>query len=577
MLLLLAQRARRTDRRTGVLYELGLVLTIAICGWIAFDLLISTGWRRRSLTVGCMAAAAGLWAAGDLLLLLASDPEERSLALRVNYLGICALPLAFAAVGAQAARPRWWRHAGWVFAIAALPPLLTYSCQFWDSADWFVDYAVRPPRRGPIFLANMLYSWALAVVAWVYLAQTAMRLSKASPLRMLALGAGAGVPVLANFVHIVVIPNGPDPTPLLIGFSAVLIRFAVIESGLALYLPIARADVLEQVEVGVLVADLEGRVVDANRAARGLTRTLDPHGRPLATLLDAARNRSDVVVEVRTFPLRSSVAEVGSAALLEDRSEGRRTEQRLQLAARLEALGFLTAGIAHEVNNPLAFIRANLSQLEKLAHELSDPRVAALLSATVRSLLDDAVELVGETQEGVERIAALVARLKSFARNDPHDPARRTPVDLARVADAAVAMASVGMPPGAIRRLGCAVPLAWGVEGDLVQIALNLLVNAVQASENAVEIEVEVAPADGGVALCVRDRGSGIDSESLPHLFDPFFTTKPPGTGTGLGLSLSYDLARRNGGRLDASNRPDGGAAFSLWLPAAEGEGESGR
>jgi signal transduction histidine kinase len=75
----------------------------------------------------------------------------------------------------------------------------------------------------------------------------------------------------------------------------------------------------------------------------------------------------------------------------------------------------------------------------------------------------------------------------------------------------------------------------------------------------------------------VRDRGIGIDPDSLAHLFDPFFTTKPPGTGTGLGLSLSYDLARRNGGRLEASNRSDGGAAFSLWLPAAEGEGESGR
>ena len=558
-------------------YQLGLVLTIAICGWIAFDLLGSTGWRRRSLAVGCMAAAAGLWAAGDLLLLSAADPGDRLTALRVNYLGICALPLAFAAVGAQAARPRWWRHARLVFAIAALPSLFTYSSLFWDSADWFVDYAVRPPRRGPIFFANMLYAWALTAVAWLYLAQTAMRLSKASPLRMLALGAGTAAPLVANFIHIVVIPNGPDPTPVLIGFGALLIRFAVIESGLALYLPIARADVLEQVDVGVLVADLEGRVVDANRAARGLTRTLDPLGLPLAQLLQTARDRSDVVVEVSSFPLRSSVAEVGSAALLEDRSEARRSEQRLQLAARLEALGFLTAGIAHEVNNPLAFIRANLSQLEKLAHELSDPRVAALLSPNARSLLGDAVELVGDTQEGVERIAALVTRLKSFARNDPHDPARRTPVDLARVADAAVAMASVGLQPGAIRRLGCAVPPVWGVESDLVQIALNLLVNAVQASENAVEIEVEVAPADGGVALRVCDRGNGIDAESLPHLFDPFFTTKPPGTGTGLGLSLSYDLARRNGGRLEASNRPDGGAAFSLWLPAAEGEGESGR
>jgi two-component system sensor histidine kinase HupT/HoxJ len=330
--------------------------------------------------------------------------------------------------------------------------------------------------------------------------------------------------------------------------------------------------VLEQVEVGILVADLEGCVVDANRAARGLTRTLDPIGKPLAELLAAARTRTDVVIEVSSFPLRSSVAEVGSAALLEDRSEARRSEQRLQLAARLEALGFLTAGIAHEVNNPLAFIRANLSQLEKLAHELSDPRVAALLSPTARSLLGDAGELVGDTQEGVERIAALVMRLKSFARNDPHDPARRVRVDLSRVADAAIAMASVGLPPGAIRRRGSAVPPVWAVEGDLVQIALNLLVNAVQASDNDVEIEVDVAPADGGVVLRVADRGNGIDPEALPHLFDPFFTTKPAGTGTGLGLSLSYDLARRNAGRLEASNRDDGGALFALWLPAMEGE-----
>jgi len=560
-----------------VFYELGLVLTIAICGWIAFDLLVSTGWRRRSVAFGCMAAAAGLWAAGDLLLLAAVDAGERQIALRVSYLGICATPLAFAAVAAQAARPRWWRHARLVLSIAALPPLITFSCLFWDSSAWFVDYAVSPPRRGPIFFANMFYAWALTAIAWVYFAQTAVRLSKASPARMLALAAGTAFPLVANFIHIIVIPGGPDPTPVLIGFGALLLRFAVIESGLALHLPIARADVLEQVEVGILVADLEGRVVDANRAARGLTRTPDPLGKPLDALLAAARARTDVVVEVSSFPLRSSVAEVGSAALLEDRSEARRSEQRLQLAARLEALGFLTAGIAHEVNNPLAFIRANLSQLEKLAHELSDPRVAVLLAPTARSLLGDAGELIGDTQEGVERIAALVMRLKSFARNDPHDPARRARVDLSRVADAAIAMASVGLPPGAIRRRGCAVPPVWAVEGDLVQIALNLLVNAVQASDPAVEIEVEVAPADGGVMLRVADRGNGIDPEALPHLFDPFFTTKPVGTGTGLGLSLSYDLARRNAGRLEASNREGGGALFALWLPALAGEGEPDR
>jgi signal transduction histidine kinase len=560
-----------------VLYELGLTLTIAICGWIAFDLLVSTGWRRRSLSVAAMALAAGVWAAGDLLVSTAATPAERLLALRINYLGVCALPLAFAGVALQAAQPRWWPRARLVFALAALPSLVSYSCLFWDSADWFVDFGEQPPRRGPLFYANLAWSWVLIGVAWFYFAKTAIRLSKASPPRMFALAIGTLVPLVGNFVHIVIAPGGPDPTPVLLGFGALLIRFAVIESGLALYLPIARADVLEQVEVGILVADLEGRVVDANRAARGLTRSLDPIGQPIGPLLDAARLRSDVLVEARTFPLRSSVAEVGSAALLEDRSEARRSEQRLQLAARLEALGFLTAGIAHEVNNPLAFIRANLSQLEKLAHELSDPRIAQLLAPPARSLLGDAMELVSDTQEGVERIAALVMRLKSFARNDPHDPAKRTQVDLARVADAAVAMASVGLPAGAIRRIGGATPPVWAVESDLVQIALNLLVNAVQASTSRVEIEVEVGPVDGGVALSVRDRGDGIDADSLPHLFDPFFTTKPPGTGTGLGLSLSYDLARRNEGRIAAANRADGGASFSLWLPAHHGERETSR
>lgn len=76
-------------------------------------------------------------------------------------------------------------------------------------------------------------------------------------------------------------------------------------------------------------------------------------------------------------------------------------------------------------------------------------------------------------------------------------------------------------------------------------------------------------PWDGGTALRVLDRGPGIPDDALPRIFDPFFTTKLPGQGTGLGLSLSYDLARRHGGRLEAEKRPGGGAAFTLWLPAA--------
>lgn len=558
-------------------YELGLVATVAISGWIALDLLTSTGWQRRTLSVACMAATVGLWAAGDLLLAASDDAASRRFALRVNYLGICALPLALFAVAAQAARPAWWGRGRQILAGAAVVPLVAYSCLFWSSADWFVDYDAQPVRRGPIFYAFMLHGWALVTVSWVYFARTARRLRRASPLRMLALAAGTLAPLAANFFHILVMPALPDLTPVALGFGALCIRFAVIDSGLALYLPLARSDVLEQVQVGILVADLEGRVVDANRAARELTRVAQPIGRSLPELVAKARARRDVFVECTTVPLHSAVAEVGAAALLEDRTNARHAEQRLQLAARLEALGFLTAGIAHEVNNPLAFIRANLSQLEKLAHELDASAAAAPLPAGLRVLAAEAGELVEETQEGVERIAALVLRLKSFARGETAE-AQRGPVDLGRVADTAIAMASVGLPAGAIHRIARETPPVRAVEGELVQIALNLLVNAVQASGDPVDIEVEVGPEDGGASLRVRDRGTGIAPEIRPHLFDPFFTTKPPGTGTGLGLSLSYDLARRSGGRLEAANREGGGAEFVLWLPceAAEGTRASG-
>jgi two-component system sensor histidine kinase HupT/HoxJ len=107
-----------------------------------------------------------------------------------------------------------------------------------------------------------------------------------------------------------------------------------------------------------------------------------------------------------------------------------------------------------------------------------------------------------------------------------------------------------------------------GNEGNLVQVALNLLVNAIQASEGETSIDLEVAPERDGVRLSVLDRGAGISDEVLSHLFDPFFTTKAPGEGSGLGLSLSFDLVRQHHGTLEARNREGGGARFDLWLPA---------
>jgi signal transduction histidine kinase len=137
------------------------------------------------------------------------------------------------------------------------------------------------------------------------------------------------------------------------------------------------------------------------------------------------------------------------------------------------------------------------------------------------------------------------------------------------VAEKANALAAVGAAANTIQTSLEPVPCVLGHEDELVQIATNLLVNAIQASGDTPEIELGVRCDQGRIALSVGDRGPGIPEDLLPQIFDPFFTTKGLGEGTGLGLSLSFDLARRHGGTLEAANRPGGGAVLTLWLPPA--------
>lgn len=553
-----------------MLYDLGLVATVAICGWLALDLLTATGWRRRAISVALLAIACGLWATGDLLLLRAGTDAEAALALRINYLGIASLPVAWVAVAGQGARPAWWRRAGWVLGAAALPMAFFYSCLFWDDGRLFVDPRVSPHRRGPLFWAMTAYAWTLIVIGWFYFARAAVRLRRAGRGRMAVLAIGTLTPLVGNALYLGAGLLGvalSDPTPVLLGIGALLIRMAVVDSGLALYLPLARSEVLEQVEVGIVVADLEGQIVDANWAARRLTGATDLTGRSIEALVEEMCRRRDTVTEVRRFPLRSAVAVVGSAALLVDRTEAQHAERRLALAARLEAVGFLTAGIAHEVNNPLAFIRANLAQLEKLASELTAPGVGERLAPPVRVLVAEAAEVVADTQEGVERIAQLVARLRSFARSEPESEAQAQPLSLARVAESAAAMAGVGLPEGAIRCRLQPAPQVRAVEGELVQIALNLLVNAVQASPGVPDVEIEVREAEAGVVLQVRDRGCGLGPEVLPRVFDPFFTTKAPDQGSGLGLMICHRIVSDHGGRIEVQSLEGRGATFRVLLP----------
>jgi len=517
-----------------------------------------------------LGGTSALWAGGELLITHAALPGEVLLGRRLLYLGAAVLPIAWAWTAADAARARWLTRAPWLAAVPAVPLLLIYGLLYTEAHAWFVHGTARPPVFGPLYWVYAALGWSLATLATGYFLIAAVRLGKANPVRMLAIVAGSMAPLLANLLYLTTsrFQTHADPTPLLLAAAILVIRMAAIDSGLTAVLPVARKDVIEQLPSGVLVSDLEDTIVDANPAAFSILRERKLAGRSLEAVqarLEADRNRA---IEVEKFPVRGLFGVVGSCAVLNDRTEARRTEQQLQQAQKLEAIGYLTAGIAHGINNPLAFLHSNLGSLEELAEGLSDDAVQEALGAKYADLAAEAPEIVAEMKDGLARIAKLVETLMGFARStSPGEDL--VLVDLHVVAEKANALAAVGVVSNAIQTTLGPVPPVLGREDELVQIATSLLLNAIQANGDAAQIELEVGCDRGQVTLSVRDRGPGIPEDLMPHIFDPFFTTKGLGEQTGLGLSLSFDLARRHGGILEAGNRPGGGAVFTLWLPPA--------
>jgi len=551
-------------------YLLGLVASAALCGFMVLDPLFSAGERRRRLPVALLALSAALWAAGEIATQRAASPADLLLGRRVLYLGAAFIAVAWLWIGLHAAQPRWIDRVDWLVLAAALPMAGFYSCLYWDSRGLFVDWYASPPVHGPLFPYFAAWGWIVSGVGYAYFARGAYRF-RAEPRRLVTLGLGFLLPMLGNLLYNAFGVTERDWTPILLGASALLLRLSIFESPLALYLPLARSDVVEQLEDGILIADLEGRVVDANPAAGALLGERRLVGRPLEELVARAQERPGRCVEARRFPLEGACSRVGTGALLFDRTQAEIRSRRLQQASRLESLGRLTAGIAHEVNNPLSFVSANLGAIEKLIADLrEDPDHP--LPGPLEARLSEAAEIFDETHEGVRRIADLVGRLKRFAGGEP-DAAGDGEVQLCDVARRAASLASLSLPPDALHLHCEAVPPVRAPEAGVLQILIDLILNATQASGDDPRVEVRVEASDGGAAVRVADRGRGIPPEALSRIFDPFYTTRPPGAGMGLGLSLGHDLARQLGGRIEAANREGGGAVFSLWLPRADATG----
>ncbi|AKF04138.1 hybrid sensor histidine kinase/response regulator [Sandaracinus amylolyticus] len=363
------------------------------------------------------------------------------------------------------------------------------------------------------------------------------------------------------------------------------------------------AAILDSMIDGVLVLDASGGILRANLA---IARLLGwPHGelvgRSLSSLLaaresplavdptgtlddDRFRDRRVAFVtssgDVLTLTVNASAQRDGSGALAgivlvaRDDRELQQAQAQLQLGDRLTTMGLVAAGVAHEINNPMAYVMGNL---DYVAEELEGARDAARERGEGAVTL--APEVVGELLQalraslgGADRVRQIVRDLKAFARADE---APATNVELPKIIDSALSMIrnEVRHHARVVKEYG-ATPLVVASEARLAQVFLNLVQNAAHAiplgAADRHEIRIVTGTdASGDAFVEVHDTGQGIAEEHLGRVFEPFFTTKSSGVGTGLGLSICRNIVAQLGGAIGVTSRVGEGTTFRVTLPAA--------
>lgn len=266
------------------------------------------------------------------------------------------------------------------------------------------------------------------------------------------------------------------------------------------------------------------------------------------------------------------------------------TQKKLVQSGKLAAIGQLAAGIAHEINNPLSFVRSNITTLNKYVEDFNQLlRVFTSLKELVKvknfeetkSLINqidelekemdfdftiqDIDKLIRESNEGVERISKIILDLKNFSTSDK---GHMLPVDINKIIDSVLNIVwneiKYKVELTKDYEANCIVK---GSAQQLGQVFINILVNAAQAIKDRGAINIETYHEDNYVVIEITDTGEGITSENLKKLFEPFFTTKDVGKGTGLGLSISFDIIRQHAGTIDVVSQVGEGTKFVIKLP----------
>lgn len=557
-----------------------------------------------------LTAGLGLWTGGYALFLLVPPGPLAHAAMMGLFLGVFTVPPVWVILAAHYTRLDIFdEQPAWLIGLLVPPAMSALSVVTNPGHRLFIldaDLALlQQPSEvwaGPLFWFSIGWGVMLMFVgAALYLGAAVRMLRTGDSRRGLALIGVVLLPFVAS--PITGFYFGIDCTSTFISISAALLfvlswRHRVLET-----LPLARRDVIDHLVEGVILADESGHVLDVNPAAEKLIGrdAADVEGEALARVLGDLANEAHAVglvdavdalvaggvplqiefdaddgrcVEVTASAVHSGDGERTSFyALLRNRTEHRRLGLILRQSQQLETTASLSAGIVHEIKNPLSFVKSNLAHIQRVSAHLAEQKGEDDPDAL---LLLDLAAAADESLNGVDRIAATIERMRRFSRLRTGE---MTEVDIHSVVEDSIKMAR--LRGGADLRVRVqeapSLPKVRGSAEHLVQVLLNLIDNARQALAGQVEARIELSTRRAGqnVEIRVRDNGPGIPEEIQERIFDAFYTTKAEGEGTGVGLAISFAIVREHGGDLDFESQPGEGTEFTIRLPVPFADGPS--